>query len=759
MALLESSAGPLDPPQHGAPATPVPAPGLAAGVELLGASRGSGYRRPPALARRADGQVVQLTPTVFALLELVDGQRDAPALAAALSERIGKAVDPEQVRTLLDRVGPLGLLDGPAGAAGAARSNPLLALRCRYVITDADRTDRITRPFTALFHPVAVLGFVAAFLAISAWLVLDHGLAQAARHVLYEPALLLTVFGLTVVSAAFHELGHAAACRYGGATPGVMGAGLYLVFPAFYTDVSDSYRLERKGRLRVDVGGLYFNAVFAVGAFLAWRITGSEALLVVIPLQQLQMLKQLPPFIRLDGYHILADLTGVPDLFARVKPTLASLLPSHWGRPENRVLKPWARAIVTIWVVLVVPLLVVMVLAMIVTLPRLVATIWDSAGQQLDDLASRWRDGDAVRTVLGGISLVALVLPLFSVTYFLSRLVRRTGRRVWAGTDGNPPLRFAALAGAAAILLVAAASWWPSADRYRPISADERGTAVELLHSAISLDGAAPVAATAPVAAAAATEDEAPVPSDPPLIVVEIDPDTLALPLPELAEFDFGLPQAPREDDNQSLALNRTDGTVVNVGSSELVWVLDGVVDQVNEAWALTNCRDCATQAVAFQVILVVGQADVVSPQNLAVAVNGNCASCVANAIAQQLVLTLEAVPSDAELAALAAVWERVEEAMASLGTVPIDETMAALESLGAEIVAVLAPSLAEVGAGPTTTIPSDPDEPATTTSTSSPPDGESSTTTTVEPPSTTEPPPTTDPPSPTTSEPSTSDG
>ena len=86
------------------------------------------------------------------------------------------------------------------------------------------------------------------------------GLAAATRDAFYEPGLLLLVFALTVLSAGFHEFGHAAACRYGGATPGAMGAGLYLVWPAFYTDVTDCYRLGRAGRVRVDLGGLYFNA-------------------------------------------------------------------------------------------------------------------------------------------------------------------------------------------------------------------------------------------------------------------------------------------------------------------------------------------------------------------------------------------------------------------------------------------------------------------------------------------------------------------
>ena len=49
-----------------------------------------------------------------------------------------------------------------------------------------------------------------------------------------------------------------------------MGVGIYLVWPAFYTDVTDSYRLPRAARLRTDLGGLYFNAIVAVATFGAW---------------------------------------------------------------------------------------------------------------------------------------------------------------------------------------------------------------------------------------------------------------------------------------------------------------------------------------------------------------------------------------------------------------------------------------------------------------------------------------------------------
>ena len=78
---------------------------------------------------------------------------------------------------------------------------------------------------------------------------------------------------------------------------------------------------------------------------------------MLVPLQLLQMVHQLLPFVRLDGYYILADLTGVPDLFARIKPTLLSAVPGQEADERAAALKPWVRVVVTLWVLAVVPIL------------------------------------------------------------------------------------------------------------------------------------------------------------------------------------------------------------------------------------------------------------------------------------------------------------------------------------------------------------------------------------------------------------------
>ncbi|MDQ1739665.1 MAG: putative peptide zinc metalloprotease protein, partial [Pseudonocardiales bacterium] len=61
----------------------VPAP--AAGLQLIGQTPGSGYRRPPSLVRRADGQMLQLTSLLYRTLDAVDGQRDYDEIAAHVS--------------------------------------------------------------------------------------------------------------------------------------------------------------------------------------------------------------------------------------------------------------------------------------------------------------------------------------------------------------------------------------------------------------------------------------------------------------------------------------------------------------------------------------------------------------------------------------------------------------------------------------------------------------------------------------------------
>src|SRR5947208_2892783 len=339
-------------------------PRLADGIELIGEFEGSGFKEPPSLARRGDGQVIQLTPLLYSVAQKADGRHTLDDIAGEVGQEIGRTVTADNVRTLVDaKLRPLGLVTGPDGSQpDVEKLDPLLALKFRYAVIP-ERVSRVLGSmFRPLFFPPLILAFLAAVVVTDYWVFFQHGVAQATRQALYEPAIFIIMFGALVLSAAFHEIGHATGCRYGGADPGRMGCGLYLAWPAFYTDVTDAYRLDRRGRLRTDLGGIYFNVIVILVTMGLYLATRWEPLLLLIVVEHFEIVHQLLPVIRLDGYYIVADMTGVPDLFNRIKPILASMVPGRRSDQRVVVLKRWVRWAVTAWVFIVVPLLALQLL-------------------------------------------------------------------------------------------------------------------------------------------------------------------------------------------------------------------------------------------------------------------------------------------------------------------------------------------------------------------------------------------------------------
>ena len=239
-------------------------PQLADGVELIGEFEGSGFKNPPMIARRPDGQTVQMPALLYAIAEQIDGKRSYEEIAEAAGAASGRELHRDDVELVVEeKLCPLGLIDVcKIGSPEFKKIDPLLALRFRVSVVHPEMVRRITSPFRVFFFPPVIVAALASLVATDVWLFGYHGVAQSVHQTLYHPSLLLVLLGMVIVSAAFHEFGHAVACTYGGATPGVMGAGIYIAWPAFYTDVTDAYRLDKRGRLRTDLGGIYFNGVF-----------------------------------------------------------------------------------------------------------------------------------------------------------------------------------------------------------------------------------------------------------------------------------------------------------------------------------------------------------------------------------------------------------------------------------------------------------------------------------------------------------------
>ena len=284
-------------------------------MELIGSFQGSGRTDETYLARRDDGQWVELSPLLWFTLSNLDGTRSLTEVADRVTAAWERPVAAEDIDYLIDKkLDPAGLV----GTSSGKRQRPdlILALRAKKVLLSARVVSALSRPLRFLFWGPIVVLMTGLFVAVETFAFTSGRLAAGVHETLGRPAALLLVGGLVVCSIFVHEMGHASGCRYGGATPGEMGVGIYVASPAFFTDLSDGYRLGRWGRIRGDLGGVYFNAVYAVALFPFYLATRSPLMFLVMTAMILEILYQMVPFVRSDGYWAVSDLAGVPDLFA-----------------------------------------------------------------------------------------------------------------------------------------------------------------------------------------------------------------------------------------------------------------------------------------------------------------------------------------------------------------------------------------------------------------------------------------------------------
>ena len=106
---------------------------------------------------------------------------------------------------------------------------------------------------------------------------------------------------------------------------------------------------------------------------------------------------------------------------------------------------------------------------------------------------------------------------------------------------------------------------------------------------------------------------------------------------PDLARADDD--EGGRSGDNAAIAINTKSGSSLFKFAFSIRQVAGDVVDQTNAAIAYSSCESCKTTAIAIQIVLVSGSPSVVTPQNLALALNENCTLCETFAGAYQIVL------------------------------------------------------------------------------------------------------------------------
>jgi len=270
------------------------------------------------------------------VVKALDGNLEVGEIPGKLAEG-GVRIAPETITRFVQRLRDSGLLEGSERPEDSPRrTDDILNIRLKAV--------NPRRVFDWLLPRTSFL-FTWGFVCVSAVLMLAalYVSVTRGREIGGSVLELFTLSGLpeflliALVIGAIHEFAHGLASEHFGARVREMGFLLMFFQPCLYCDVSESWMLPRRLRLIVMLAGNYSTFLIWTAATLAWRVLDPQTALShlcvsIILICGLSLFANFNPLIKLDGYYILSDVLGMPNLRPR---TLAYLRSRLEGRAVN----------------------------------------------------------------------------------------------------------------------------------------------------------------------------------------------------------------------------------------------------------------------------------------------------------------------------------------------------------------------------------------------------------------------------------------
>ena len=180
----------------------------------------------------------------------------------------------------------------------------------------------------ALFAFLAI-GFGCLLMLAERWTELAADLVTLQMGMRGDRLLLAAVLLLAI--KALHELGHALACRVAGADCREIGVFFFFGVPCMYCDVSDAWRVpNRWTRMLVSAAGIITELMIAILAYVIWSVSSAQwvqsiALQIMLFCSIVTLLINANPLLRYDGYYILSDAMGIPNLADQASEAWAGL--------------------------------------------------------------------------------------------------------------------------------------------------------------------------------------------------------------------------------------------------------------------------------------------------------------------------------------------------------------------------------------------------------------------------------------------------
>jgi putative peptide zinc metalloprotease protein len=256
------------------------------------------------------------------------------------------AADPEKVRKVLAGLINSGLVEKIADnpiegfAPDSEEGRPVAPAApklfdpsfFRIKLTNGETLDKWVRPLKGLISiPAAVVAIVLWVVAIS------HAIANASSLTklsvgLFVPGSQWWLLLAWLLLKCVHELGHAVACARFGAKAESAGLGFMFFTPSPFVNAPSVWQIENRwSRILISASGILFEVTFASLAVIGACWFESAALrFLCISIVTLGTISTVAfngnPLMRFDGYYIMTDLIGRPNLWQDAQAAVKKLL-------------------------------------------------------------------------------------------------------------------------------------------------------------------------------------------------------------------------------------------------------------------------------------------------------------------------------------------------------------------------------------------------------------------------------------------------
>lgn len=198
----------------------------------------------------------------------------------------------------------------------------------KFEILDAEWTKKLSSPVAFLygniFYPLFFTLLIINVIFLSQLNVFSKGgsLLEIQYLPIYYIGLMLIIF--------IHEIGHAAASIKSGVFPRGIGLGFYTIMPVMYADLTDAWKVSKKNKVKMNLGGIYIQLFLNIALFITSHFVDSESFIYNVSYNLMFtntviMIINLVPFLKFDGYWILSDLLSIPDLMEKSNNTIFGL--------------------------------------------------------------------------------------------------------------------------------------------------------------------------------------------------------------------------------------------------------------------------------------------------------------------------------------------------------------------------------------------------------------------------------------------------